>query len=130
MKRALWLLLLVGALAVTAVPGNCAEYEREKLKSIAPGNAFAVSAVTMTSADTQYTLTIPAGTKQFTILNNSGAAFRLATTTGQVATPTGDYAAIPAGGSYFEANVDAKEAISVYCASSTAGTSLSLLYWY
>lgn len=94
------------------------------------GQRWGMSTVTMTSADTEYSLELPSTTKSFTIVNNSAAAFRISNITGQVATPTGVYAAIPAGGSFYESDVNLRQAITVYAASSTAGTLLTFIYFY
>lgn len=96
-----------------------------------PGKQMGVVNTTMTSADTEYTVTVPAGTRSFTLINNSGVAFRVAAGTGAVATPTGNYAAIPAGSSYYETNVNlGVKTMTIYVAADAAGTVMSLIYWY
>ena len=55
---------------------------------------------TLTSADTEYIVPMPEGTKYFSIQCRTVFAMRFAFEDGKVATPTAPYATIPAGGSY------------------------------
>lgn len=130
MRKALLVGLLMGVVVFCIPAAQAQEFSRERLQEISPGKVGAISTVTMTSANTQYSLTIPAGTKAITLVNNSGAEFRIAFETGAVATPTGNYAVIAAGNSYYEPRLHVLSATTIYCASSTAGTVQSLIYWY
>lgn len=59
-----------------------------------------VQNVTMTLADTEYSLELPANTKYFSIQCQDGTAFRMAFVTGKVATPTAPFLTIRANNAY------------------------------
>ena len=74
----------------------------------------------ITTANTEYSLALPAGTCKFQIRLQDSTAFRLAFVTGKVATPTAPYLSVPAGHSYEEV-CDTRRAITLYFAA-PAGT--------
>jgi hypothetical protein len=59
-------------------------------------------AVSMTTANTEYSQALPDGTKRFRIHLRNWSAFRLAYVTGKVATPTDPYESIPANSEKYE----------------------------
>lgn len=95
-----------------------------------PSNFPAWSSVTCTDADTEYELTIPKGTKQFSIsTNHASAIIRVSTVTGQVATPTGLYYAIPNGKEYHVADLELTADVVFYVASDVATAIAIAHYW-
>jgi hypothetical protein len=78
---------------------------------------------TITTADTEYSKELPAGTCKFQIRLQDGTAFRLAFVTGKVATPTPPYLSVPAGHSYEEI-CDSRRMVTLYFAA-PAGTKVA-----
>lgn len=64
-----------------------------------------ITALALTNADTEYTHTFREGTRSFSIKLREAAACRFAWTTGQVATPTGNYRNLLANATYTKENV-------------------------
>lgn len=64
-----------------------------------------ITAVALTTADTEYTHTFREGTRAFSIKCREANAIRYAWVTGKVATPTGDYRTLPANATYSKENV-------------------------
>lgn len=91
-----------------------------------PEVGMTTSAVTtLTLADTQYTVSIPA-CQGFEFMARTAAAVRFAFVTGKVATPVEPYRTLPAGCAYSqEGNF---EAFTLYLASSSAGTVVEVGY--
>ena len=94
-----------------------------------------VTNVTCTSADTEYTIVLPAGVKMFQAKcrDEDGVDtiddIRLAWVTGKVATPTAPYSIIPKGMAYWEENVDIRDTATIFVASPASGAVTELLYW-
>lgn len=86
---------------------------------------------TMTSADTEYSFTIPAGTVRFSIKTRDGTAFRVAFVTGKVATSTAPYLTILANGAYNDpGNIQiGSTALTVYVACASAGKIIECISW-
>jgi len=85
-------------------------------------------AATITSADTEYSQALPAGTKQFSIHLRDMSAFRLAYVTGKVATPTDPYETIPAGAEKYIENVELS-ALTLYFAAPVGGKVAEIEAW-
>ena len=90
--------------------------------------------VTMTLADTEYSLQLPFRTKKFMIHTRDESAFRFAYETGRVAVPTGAIFTVPDNKSWWEDHVnlrpnDAAWDGTIYFASSDAGKIIEISYW-
>lgn len=89
--------------------------------------------VTLTSADTEYNLALPAGVKEISFQARTSAAVRFAWETGKVATPTANYATCAAGAAYTEyfdiARTGSPDSQTLYLASATAGTVVEVAIW-
>ena len=93
--------------------------------SIGPELVVANAVVTLTNADTQYTVSVPA-CQGFEFMARTAAAVRFAFATGKVATPTDPYRTLPAGCAYTaEGNFPA---FTLYLASSSTGTVVEVGY--
>ncbi len=88
----------------------------------------AISNVTITSANTEYSLTLLPETKRFTVKLRDGASFRLAFVSGKVATPTEPYLTINDGFGYTEDNVKYGN-ITLYMASPVATKVAEIVTW-
>lgn len=89
-----------------------------------------LNSLTLTNADTEYSLVIPRGTKKFSVFtNHASGAFRFAWESGKVASPTEPYVNVANGLSYTEEDLDTKENLTMYLASSTAGLVVVVSYW-
>lgn len=76
--------------------------------------------VTMTSANTEYEIALPAGTKRLQVATADGTAFRLAFETGKVATPTAPYFTVPTNLMLdLEVYLDQGETLYVGCGSAS-----------
>lgn len=90
-------------------------------------NTPTINVVTLTNADTEYSATMPANTKKFTIQARENVDIRIAFVTGKVATPTDPYLTLKAGNVWWEDHIDSET--TVYFASSSAGTYVEILIW-
>jgi len=85
--------------------------------------------VAVTSADTEYTTTLPVGTFAFSIHLRDGAAFRFAFVTGKVAIPTAPYYTVLANDTLTFRGLAGDSALPIYFAC-TAGTKVAeIIYW-
>lgn len=86
-----------------------------------------VQNLTMTEADTQYSLDLPAGTITFGFHTRDGSAVRFAYVSGKVATPTAPFATVRTDGSYnFPAGVR-PGFTTIYFASDSSGKVVELV---
>lgn len=85
--------------------------------------------VALTSADTEYSQALPAGTTRFEVRLRDSATFRLAFVTGKVATPTEPYLTIPADGKYGEIGLDARRSYTLYLASPVGSKTAEISCW-
>lgn len=85
-------------------------------------------AVTLTSADTEYSQALPAGLRALSFKARTSVAIRWAFATGKVATPTDPYETLAAGQTYFKENL-VGAAVTLYLASATAGTVVEVEVW-
>ena len=86
----------------------------------------------VTSADTEYSMTMPVGTKQFSLQVRDGDAadgFRVAFDTGKVASPVEPYMGLNAGEQYYEENINLQSATIIYFAHSVGSVVVELLTW-
>lgn len=92
-----------------------------------PSQQPSVYVLTLTNADTEYSYTLPANTKKFTIQARENVDVRFAFETGKVATSTDPYFTLKAGNIWWEDNINTQS--TIYFASSTADTNLEILIW-
>lgn len=86
--------------------------------------------LTLTTADTEYYWTIPAGCRQFEWQCRTEAAVRHAFETGKVATPVAPYKTLKAGDYYYSGLLGTKSASRrLYFASATAGVVIEGEIW-
>lgn len=79
--------------------------------------------VTLASADTEFSITLPVGTKYFSIQCRTAVACRFSFTTGKVATPTDPYSTLKSGQSYSSPEkFSSSGARIIYFATSDAGS--------
>ena len=91
----------------------------------------AIQNLTLTLADTQYSITIPAGCKHFSFQCRTAFAIRFAFVTGKVAGPTAPYATLKSGMAYSPPEklcIDAS-AVTLYFATSEAGVVVEFVSW-
>lgn len=90
-----------------------------------------IKRVTLTNANTEYSYSLPTGTKSFSMEATTSAAVRYAFMTGLVAGPTGEYMTMKSDGAYNspENGSDAVGEKTVYLASATAGTVVNIISW-
>jgi len=85
--------------------------------------------VTLTDADTEYSVDLPDGTRRFTMQPRSNDDVRFAFESGKVATPTEPYATMKAGAPYTEEGDMCLHNFTVYLASSVAGVQVEIVCW-
>lgn len=85
--------------------------------------------VTMTSADTEYEITMPADTRYFTLYCLTAFAVRFAWVTGKVATPTAPYAVVPANSAYNSPEKLATSLTPLYVACADAAKVACVIAW-
>lgn len=85
-------------------------------------------AITLTSANTEYSQALPAGLRALSFKARTSVAVRWAFVTGKVATPTDPYETLAAGQTYFKEGI-VGAAVTLYLASSTAGTVVEVEAW-
>lgn len=91
-----------------------------------------ISNVTLTDADTEYSLVLTGSCKHFSLQCRTAFAVRFAFVTGQVATPTEPYATVKSGGAFsspdkFESQLGG---LTLYLASSQAAVVVEVVEWY
>jgi len=84
---------------------------------------------TMTSADTEYEIALPAGTRHFELWCHDGTAMRFAFVTGKVATPTTPWATILANKSYRSPEKLAVGASTIYVAAGVISKVACCVVW-
>jgi len=84
--------------------------------------------VTLTNADTEYSQSLPAGTKALEFWARESVDIRFAFTSGKVATPTEPYFTLKAGTTYYKENINLTGK-TLYLASSVAGSHVEILAW-
>ena len=89
--------------------------------------------VSLTNANTEYSQLLPATCKRFAVSIQDGVGtdnFRIAYSTGKVATPTAPFLKIPADAEYEERDVLGSAQLTLYIASSAAGKVAQIVAWY
>lgn len=81
---------------------------------------------TLTSASTEYSVTIPNGAGSVTIQSRTAADFKVGVTSGQSGTT---YFTVKAGTAYYEMNVSSYNNVTFYFQSATAGQVIEIIYW-
>ncbi|QDT46181.1 hypothetical protein Pan258_01980 [Symmachiella dynata] len=84
--------------------------------------------VTLTDADTEYSLAISGNVEAIEIQPRTDVAVRHSFVTGKVATPTDPYNTIKSGFSYYKEHIRVSSP-TLYLASSTAGTKVEVRIW-
>lgn len=85
--------------------------------------------LTLTLADTEYSIELPQGCTYFELQARQNAEVRYAFETGHVATPTAPYLVLKKGYTYDSYNMWGSAALTLFFASSTAGTVIELNAW-
>lgn len=85
--------------------------------------------VTLTDADTEYELVLPDGTTYFEFQARQNVDIRYQWQPGYVATPTAPYLTLKRGYTYDSYNMWGSQTISLFLASSTAGTVVEVNAW-
>ena len=87
--------------------------------------------IAMPVPDTEYSLTFDAGVRKLTMQCDTAYDFRMAYTTGAVATPTPPYVTIKSGSVYKEDDISTKmEGQTVYFATDQTDAVVEILLWY
>jgi len=84
--------------------------------------------VTLTNANTEYSQTLPDGTKALEFWARESVDIRFAFTSGKVATPTEPYFTLKAGTTYYKENINLTGK-TLYLASSVAGSHVEIIAW-
>ena len=84
---------------------------------------------TLTNADTEYSISIPGGTKHFSVQCRTAFAVRFAFVTGKVAASTAPFATIKSGGAYTSPEKLNMAAATLYVASAEAGVVVEVVCW-
>lgn len=84
---------------------------------------------TLTNANTEYTISIPGGTKHLSIQCRTAFDVRFAFETGKVAGPTAPYATVKSGAAYTAPEKLAMAASTLYLASAQAGVVVEIVTW-
>lgn len=96
---------------------------------MAQNNAPTITNLTLTEADTEYELALPAVCLGFSFQARQNAAVRFAFATGKVAGSIAPFATLKAGASYDSQAGTVQRGQSVYLASSSGGTIIELIAW-
>lgn len=112
MKKLLLILLLGFTFATAAISAD------EPLRPV-------IINQTLTSANTEYSVSIPNGAGSITIQSRTAADFKMGITSGQSGTT---YFTIKAGTAYYETRVSSYNA-TLYFQSTTAGQIVEIIYW-
>lgn len=90
------------------------------------GHTPGVMLLTLTLANTEYTLSLPKNVARFTLQARTAADVKLATVSGQSGTT---YITVKSGSALSEDLVDTDAGLSLYLQSANAGTVVEVLYW-
>lgn len=95
-----------------------------------PAKTVTFSTTLLATANTEYTIVLPKGTKQLEVFTNtSGASLRVAYDTGKVAGPTEPYYPIVPGRTYYEQELLLDAPKNLYVASTVNSTNLNVKIW-
>jgi len=86
-----------------------------------------IQVVTLTLADTEYTVDIPDRTSKIMVQARTNVIVRSAWETGKVATPTEPYMTIKANKTYYDSDVKYSYGSKLYLATPTAGTEVEVI---
>lgn len=95
------------------------------------GRQPTIQTLTLTDANTEYSLAIASPVSEISIQCRTAVDVRMATATGKVAGSTNPFATIKAGGAYskqFQPNEQAND-FTLYFASASAGVVLEIMTW-
>lgn len=99
------------------------------LKGILPTDQVAnpnITTLALTLANTEYFLTLPAGTRQFALKSRTDSIIKIAYLTGQMSS---NYVIMYPGSTYFRERIRRSNQLIVYFASSKASDVLEVEYW-
>jgi hypothetical protein len=100
-------------------------------KGLKPATACTIYAVTMTSANTEYSQVLPASVcrKLAMMVQTNDAEFRVSFVTGKVAAPVNPFIDIPVGAGYGNDFIELPASTTIYFASPTAGKIMQIECW-
>ncbi len=84
--------------------------------------------ITLTSADTEYSIALPSSARQYRFRCRTANVIRYAYDTGKVATPTEPYLTLPSNADYLSDQNDLT-GLTVYFASPDAGVVVEIEIW-
>lgn len=99
------------------------------LKGILPTDQVAnpvITSLAMASANTEYSITLPSGTRQFYLKARNDSSIKIAYLTGQTST---NYVIMYPGSTYFRDKIRRSTPLTIYFASSKASELLEVEYW-
>ena len=99
------------------------------LKGILPTDQVAnptITSLALTLANTEYNMTLPAGTRQFSIKSRTDSLIKIAYLTGQMST---NYVIMYPGSTYFRERIRRSTSLTLYFTSSKASDVLEVEYW-
>jgi hypothetical protein len=99
------------------------------LKGILPTDQVAnptITSLALTLANTEYNMTLPAGTRQFSIKSRTDSLIKIAYLTGQMST---NYVIMYPGSTYFRERIRRSTPLTMYFTSSKASDVLEVEYW-
>lgn len=102
--------------------------ETELAKKLNKATTPTKYALAITNANTEYSQSLPANTKQFSIHLRDMSEFRLAYETGKVATPTDPYETVPAGSEKYVENIE-PSSLTLYIAAPAASKVAEIEAW-
>lgn len=89
-------------------------------------HAGTVVNLTLTNPDTEYSVSIPRGAREYSFQARTAQDIRFSWVTGKVATPTAPYATLKSGNSYTGSDIN--KGTNLYFASSVGGTVVEITY--
>lgn len=93
------------------------------------GKTPIIENVTLTSADTEYSVSLPENIKALTIQSRSDVDLRVAFDSGKVAGAVDPYLTIKGGQIYYEQRINAGNANTLYVASTADNDTAEIIYW-
>ena len=86
--------------------------------------------VTLTTADKEYEIEFPIGTKKFSFrLRSTHYPWRFSFEKGRVAGSVAPYNTVPAAGEFYDDNLKTPAGVKLYVACSTAAQTLEAVFW-
>lgn len=95
---------------------------------IEPVTRWQVENLTLTTADTEYSIVLPSSARQYRFRCRTADVLRYAYETGKVAGPTEPYLTLPANADYLSDQNDLT-GLTIYFASPSAGVVVEMEHW-